>query len=70
MRLRPGAEYYANRIYQEQPVLVMYNGIHAVVTRATPRGRHIPAQAHIMWGDDEHGWHERWVPAKELERAS
>ena len=71
MRLRAGADYYENRNAQDQPVLVRHKdtGRYGYVTRSTPSGHHIPAQAHVMFGDDEHGYEGLWVPTKELERA-
>lgn len=71
MRLRAGCDYYLNRIAQEDPVVVKHKntGQHGVVTRATPSGNHIPAQAFVVYGDDESGYEEAWVPSRELERA-
>lgn len=70
MRLRPGANYYQKRIDAEQPVIVrnLNTNEHGVVTRVTPSGNHIPPQAHVVYGDDEQGYHELWSPLRDLER--
>jgi hypothetical protein len=69
MRLRPGAKYY-----EREDVTVTVrdkrSGATGYVTRACPAGNHIPACAHVMFGDDESGFHGLWVAAKDLERVA
>ena len=73
MRLRLGAQYYEHRNANDDPgplwVRRKTTGQIGYVTRACPSGNHIPACAHIMFGNDKDGYDGEWVPAKELERA-
>jgi hypothetical protein len=65
MRLRAGT-----KPYEHNTVLVRRKGASSVgyVTRACPSGNHIPACAHVMFGNDEDGYYGLWVAAKDLER--
>lgn len=65
MRLRPGCKYYDNN---DVVVRDKRSGATGYVTRACPKGNRIPAQAHVLFGNDEDGYTGLWVPTKELER--
>jgi len=66
--MRAGANYYSERIAEDKPVMVKNKrtGQRGVVTRVCPKGNHIPACAHVMYGSDEDGWTERWEPLADL----
>jgi hypothetical protein len=73
VRLRLGADYYEHRNHSDDPgpLWVKRKGTGEVgyVTRACPSGNHIPASAHIMFGNDKQGYYGEWVMTRDLERA-
>lgn len=70
MILQPGCDYYLDRIYNENPVVVRNKatGVHGVVTRVCPKGDRIPACAFVTYGSAEEGFTERWEPLNDLSK--
>jgi hypothetical protein len=65
MRLRPGARYYE---HNDVIVRDKRSGATGYVTRSCPSGHHIPAQAHVLFGNEEDGYFGLWIAARDLER--
>jgi hypothetical protein len=73
VKLRAGANYYEHRNHTDDPGPVWVKrketGEVGYVTRSCPSGNHIPACAHIMFGNEDKGYYGEWVAARDLERA-
>lgn len=76
MRLRVGADYYEKRNQSDDPgplwVRRIATGQIGYVTRATPKGTHMPGQAYVMFSTKIGGYDAyegEWVLQSALEKA-